>query len=65
MGYDNETNTPGRSKEVDAVAHGAMKEMISNDKGFKTNSADPLNDKPTPQGNPDDSAFNKGRKLGG
>lgn len=65
MPYDNETATPGRSKEIDAVAHGAMKELQSNPKGMKTNSADPVNTINQPQGNPDDPAYRPDRKLGG
>ena len=66
MPYDTDNCTPGRSKEIDAVAHGAMKDMQGNSKGFKTNAADPVNDHVnTVQGNPDDPAYNPGRKLGG
>jgi hypothetical protein len=64
MPYDNETSSEGRSKEVDSIARAALKEVKS--KEFTVNTSDPVNNHVgTNQGNPDDPAYNKSRKLGG
>jgi len=65
MPYDNETRHP-RTLQGSRL-HRARRDQGAavESEGVKTNSADPNNDKPTPQGNPDDSAYNPGRKLGG
>lgn len=62
MAYDNEAGTTGKSKEVDAIAQGAAKEVASNPQGFKVNSADPANTHQTNQGNVEDPAFSRMRK---
>lgn len=64
MPYDKSEGEEGRSKEVDAIAHGALKEVKSKD--FTVNHADPVNNHVgTNRGNPDDPEYNRSRKLGG
>lgn len=60
-GYDQIGHQPGRSGEVDKIAHDAAHQIES----LKTNESDPVNVRNTPQGNPEDAAYNKSRKLGG
>ena len=64
-GYDQISHGPGRSAEVDKIAHEAAHGITNDANGFKTNDADPVNVRNTPQGNPEDAAYKRDRKLGG
>lgn len=64
MPYDKDSNVAGRSKEVDAEAFAAASAMNANPNSFKTNDEDSANTHASPQGNPEDPAFNPGREIG-
>ena len=63
--YDETDHTPGRSREVDAIAHAAAQELASNPDGVKVNDEDPANSNEEPLGNPNSPSYSDKRSIGG
>lgn len=58
--YDKTTHAPGRSREVDAIAHAAAAEDMTK---VKANDEDPANTHVCPQGNPEDPGYSRTRSI--
>lgn len=61
--YDGTVPAEGKSKEMDAIARSAAT-RIPHDRNARVNDADPVNDRNTVAGNPDDAQFSRTAKIG-
>lgn len=64
MPYDSKEPGEGKAQEINSIARSAAT-RFQNDRNARVNDADPVNDRNTVAGNPDDAQFKRTAKVGG